>query len=236
MRAPRAALSKAWARAKALRVVEANLPRQVELPAPAEKPLQYISPEDIDRALAAVRPTVRAIVTLTADTGARISEILNLRWRDVAHDFTSVNLHRVKTRTAGRVALTPRAQATLKRVHAERPPTPLEAPDWVFPSPYKKGHPYNRSYVYVQWKKAATKAGLRDTTLHGLRHAFAMHAINAQVPLPLLRDALGHTNLQTTNRYADYADASGAAQVVAAVAEARGQGRKKPRRRKKGSA
>jgi len=56
------------------------------------------------------------------------------------------------------------------------------------------------------WHEARTAAGLPDLRLHDLRHTFASHLVSSGVSLPIVGRLLGHTQPQTTQRYAHLAD------------------------------
>lgn len=70
--------------------------------------------------------------------------------------------------------------------------------DYVYCS--RQGERLDASAVRRRYKRAATAAGLRAVTLHGLRHA-AGSILARTLPLVAVRDILGHSELSTTNRY-----------------------------------
>jgi integrase len=49
------------------------------------------------------------------------------------------------------------------------------------------------------------RAGLKDARIHDLRHTFASAAVAARQGLPMIGKLLGHTQVQTTARYAHLA-------------------------------
>jgi site-specific recombinase XerD len=49
------------------------------------------------------------------------------------------------------------------------------------------------------------RAGLKDVRIHDLRHTFASTAVAAGQGLPMIGKLLGHTQVQTTARYAHLA-------------------------------
>jgi site-specific recombinase XerD len=59
--------------------------------------------------------------------------------------------------------------------------------------------------VFVKYIR---KSGLEDKayTLHCLRHTFATNLLNARMPIEVLRDLLGHSNLEQTQHYAKLVD------------------------------
>ncbi len=75
---------------------------------------------------------------------------------------------------------------------------------WVFP-----GHRTGQHLVNIQkpWRALRNAAGLADVRLHDLRHSFASVAVGMGSSLPLIGHLLGHTQAQTTARYAHVAPA-----------------------------
>ena len=57
----------------------------------------------------------------------------------------------------------------------------------------------------ASWLVVRKKAGLEDVRLHDLRHSFASRALALGESLPMIGKLLGHTQVQTTARYAHLA-------------------------------
>ena len=55
------------------------------------------------------------------------------------------------------------------------------------------------------WYRARARAGLDDVRLHDLRHSFASRALALGESLPMIGKLLGHSQIQTTARYAHLA-------------------------------
>jgi integrase len=58
-------------------------------------------------------------------------------------------------------------------------------------------------------RRACKAAGIEPVTFHQLRHTFATH-VAERMPLPAVKELLGHADITTTARYA-HADAATAA-------------------------
>jgi integrase len=69
------------------------------------------------------------------------------------------------------------------------------------------------------WQRLRARAGLKDARIHDLRHTFASAAVAAGQGLPMIGKLLGHTQVQTTARYAHLAadPVKAAAEQVSAV-------------------
>ena len=75
------------------------------------------------------------------------------------------------------------------------------------------------------WRRIRTRAGLDDVRIHDLRHTFASVAVSGGQSLPMIGKLLGHTQVQTTARYAHLAAdpiKQAAADVSANIAAALG--------------
>lgn len=74
--------------------------------------------------------------------------------------------------------------------------------DWLFPShlmPHQALHPSSIQKVYG---RAKAQAGVqRQGGIHGLRHAYATHLLEAGLPVHQLQHLLGHSDIHTTLRY-----------------------------------
>jgi len=69
---------------------------------------------------------------------------------------------------------------------------------WVFPN--REGQ--HDTHLLSKLKKVCRKAGIRQTTVHALRHSFGAHLRMAGVSLADIADLLGHKDLATTQIYA----------------------------------
>ena len=99
---------------------------------------------------------------------------------------------------------------------------------WLMKRDYWKKHlfhgPRNKALSYEAarsvFKKYVDKAGLshKGITLHCLRHTYATGLLNAGMHIEVLRDLLGHHNLEQTRRYANLTDKTRKAQYFKTMA------------------
>ena len=136
-----------------------------------------------------------AALRLLMLTGCRCSEVLTLRWEDVALERNEVRLRDSKTGPRV-VPLSPAAARVLAGV-----PRPAGNP-WVIAG----REPGTRlTHLAYYWYRVRERAGLDDVRLHDLRHSFASRALALGEPLPMIGKLLGHSKIQTTARYAHLA-------------------------------
>src|SRR5262249_11742996 len=138
-----------------------------------------------------------AALRLLLYTGARVSEILTLRWEDVDLERGILTLRDSKT-GAKRVMLNTAAKAVLKA---------LPRVDGY--ADVMGGGRDGAALVNLKdpWYTVRAAAKLPDVRMHDLRHSFASFAVDAGLSLPVIGGLLGHTQAATTKRYAHLRDA-----------------------------
>jgi integrase len=129
-------------------------------------------------------------------TGCRKSEALSAKWSDFDFErgvWTKPSHHTKQNRTE-HVPLNTQALALLERMSHNC--------EHVFPG-RNGGHLQDLKHPWAQICDAAELKGVR---IHDLRHSFASHLVSSGVSLPIVGKLLGHTQPQTTARYAHLAD------------------------------
>ncbi len=128
-------------------------------------------------------------------TGCRLSEIQKLRWEHV--DLKAGELRLPDSKTGGRsVPLAPAAVRLLASL-----PRDDDNP-WVIVGRKPGSHLTDLQHP---WRRIRARAGLDDVRIHDLRHSFASRALALGEGLPMIGKLLGHTQVQTTARYAHLA-------------------------------
>ena len=139
-----------------------------------------------------------AAIRLLLLTGCRKGEILNLRWDQVELEAGELRLPETKTgpRT---ISLSPEAAAVLSGI-PRRPDNPFVIPGKI------KGKSMRN--LNDPWEIICERAGLEDMRLHDCRHSYASRALALGESLPMIGRLLGHTQVETTARYAHLAEDS----------------------------
>lgn len=139
-------------------------------------------------------PFVVAAFRLLILTGCRLGEIQTLKWAYITPD--GMELPDSKT-------------------GARRIPLPQPARDILAHLPRTPGNPYviegklpdsHITDLQHPWRRIRERAGLPNVRIHDLRHTYASNAVSAGMPIQMVGRLLGHTQIQTTMRYAHLAD------------------------------
>ena len=137
-------------------------------------------------------PSSVALVRVLLLTGARLGEVLGLRWDTIDWQAGSVRLADSKTGPKT-LYISDAAKAVLAGMPRQ------DGNPWCLP-----GRVHGRPLVNPQkpWRRIRTAAGLHDVRLHDLRHTYAAMAASGGLSLPMIGALLGHSEPQTTQRYA----------------------------------
>lgn len=212
----RAFLSVAFKRAVEAGFARANPTEGIVAFREQQRPVPYLSPDDIDRILARAPVALRAFLTLSADAGCRRSELLALAWSDVELREAAIVVRRSKNSSARRIPLTPRALAVLVALRAEKAPAPLTGSAIVFPGVCP-------TTVSKGWAAAAKAAGFPGLRLHDARHGFGSGLARAGVAPGVIGTLLGDTTPSVVFRYSRHAPRDANVEAIALLAKARGQ-------------
>lgn len=134
-----------------------------------------------------VVPAIRLLLF----TGARLNEILTLKWEHV--DVEAGCLHLSDSKTGAKdIHLSPGARQLLARL-----PRDATNPHVI------SGRLAGSHLVGLEkpWRRIRTRASLSGVRLHDLRHTYASVAAATGSSIPIIGALLGHTQPQTTARY-----------------------------------
>ncbi len=132
-------------------------------------------------------------------TGCRLREIQTLKWDYLKAD--GIYLPDSKT-GAKKVYIGKDARDLLNRIKRE------DKNPFVIPGTIENQHITD---LQKPWRRIRKKAGLEDVRIHDLRHSFASFGLASGLSLAEIGKLLGHSQVQTTARYAHLAETIAAA-------------------------
>ena len=131
-------------------------------------------------------------------TGARLSELINLKLQDL--DFERKTIH-IKSAKGDRQRVVFLHDKLIEALNFYG----IRNEGYLFESNMKKK--YSEESIQLIVKNAARKAGIiKIVTPHTLRHSFATHLLEAGADIRHIQKLLGHSSLQTTQIYTHVAN------------------------------
>lgn len=138
----------------------------------------------------------RAVLMTAYAAGLRLLELCQLKLTHIDSDRMTIRVECGKGAKDRYTLLSPRLLAELRRYWLAYRPK-----EWLFTS--KDGqHPISDHTVQRIFYAAKDRAGIaKDCGIHGLRHAFATHLLEAGVDIHTIQRLMGHGHISTTVRY-----------------------------------
>ena len=166
---------------------------------------RFLTPEEIGRlakALDAAKDQRAAgIIRLCMLTGARSGEVRQARFEQFNLDLGSWSkpASTTKQRKIHRIPISGEVAAIVRQRQLVVP----KGNPWLFPgdTPGQPVKEIRRFWIGIQ-----TEAKLPDVRIHDLRHTFASLLVSGGASLEMIGKLLGHSQMQTTQRYAHLMD------------------------------
>ncbi|MCU4161632.1 tyrosine-type recombinase/integrase [Acidiphilium sp. AL] len=162
-----------------------------------EKRERYLTAEELARLgkvlreSNAEREAVNCIQLLLL-TGCRLSEIQKLKWAYV--DLNAGVLRLPDSKSGAKLVSIGQAAADAFKAVPQ-----IEGNPYVITGQVEGQH---LTDMQRPWRRLRKRAGLDDVRIHDLRHSFASDALQLGEDLTMIGRLLGHTQVQTTARYA----------------------------------
>lgn len=169
---------------------------------------RWLDDDELARLFAAMRnhPNQRAAnaIRLMVLTGARRSEVLTATWDQFTLEPAERAIwikpaHTTKQKRTERLPLGANTVALLVSMQQKV----SSGSKYLFPGD-APGKPL--SDIKRFWRSILRDASISDARIHDLRHTYASHLVSSGMSLVLVGKLLGHTQPQTTMRYAHLAD------------------------------
>lgn len=159
-----------------------------------EARVRWLSKDEYARLMENASPEVQDLVRLLVYTGMRAQEAYGLEWTrvDRARKLITLEAHHTKTEKRRTIPIHPNAQLSLDSCYIRNPDHPL-----VF------GGVKDRKKGILA---ALRRAGIKDFhPHHDLRHTFASWLVIEGASLYEVKDLLGHSSIEETQKYAHLA-------------------------------
>ncbi|MBO6893971.1 MAG: site-specific integrase [Roseibium sp.] len=152
-------------------------------------------PADEEKRRSPVNPMALAAIRLLLFTGARLSEILELKWEDVDQENGMIALPARKGDGRRAHPVSTGALAILSDLPR------LRNSPYVLPRTGDPKRHISKEVLEKAWQRVRTHAGLKDVRLHDLRHTVGTFASQAGSNAFMISHLLRHSNVAITNRY-----------------------------------
>jgi integrase/recombinase XerC len=142
--------------------------------------------------------TERMILSLFYNTGMRVSELINLKEKQVDYAYSQLKV----LGKGNKERIIPLSKELLNEIqnYIAQKPVRLKGIIEVFVN--EKGRPLYPKYVYNTVKKyLSIVTTLEKKSPHILRHTFATHLMNNGADLNAVKELLGHSSLAATQIY-----------------------------------
>jgi integrase len=175
---------------------------------------RFLQPDEFHRFFEALEQepntTARDFILLALWTGARRSNVAEMRWEDVSFDLA---LWRIPQTKSGEPVVVPLVEPALEILRARR--RFANGSPWVFPSNGKTGHLVEPKSA---WKRVLERSGLHDLRLHDLRRTLGSWQALSGASLQTIAKTLGHKSTAVTHVYSRLTVAAVRASVETATA------------------
>lgn len=155
-----------------------------------------LSRNEIKKIITAVKnPKHRLLLALAYGAGLRVSEVINLKVKDINIGELTILLKNAKGKK-DRITIFPeKMRRDMRNLIAGK-----DKNDFIFIS--ERGGKLTTRTAQKVFQKTLKKAGIKkDATFHSLRHSFATHLLENGVDVRYVQELLGHQNIRTTQRY-----------------------------------
>ena len=174
-----------------------------------QKETKYLDEKQMEELLAiTTNQRTKSAIAILNNTGVRFSELIQITCTDIERGFAIIVGKGNKART---VFFTHQTIAICRNFINGKRRHIVEKynldTDLLFLSDY--GNVMKASNFINSLKYYAERMGIywsNEMSPHKLRHSCITKALNDGVPIQVVRDMVGHTNMQTTNRYSHSKD------------------------------
>lgn len=167
---------------------------------------RFLTKDEINRLAAALDADedqrAAGIIRICMLTGARVGEVRQARFEQFNLDL-GIWAKPAATTKQRKIHRVPISDDVATLVRQRKLMVPHGNP-WLFPGDVP-GQPVKEIRRF--WRRVLAAANIDDARIHDLRHTFASLLVSGGASLEMIGKLLGHTQMQTTQRYAHLLDA-----------------------------
>lgn len=201
-------------RAYRLRLIRENVVEYAELPKPKKYKNHIYDRNAMVKLLDSCKGTdLELPITLASALGLRISEILGLTWDNIDFNNNTITIDKITIRHDGKVILkSPKTESSTRTIS-----TPIQVINML--KEHKKkyielklkgivknnllfndkhGEPIAQDVLSRQFSRFLDKNNLEHIRFHDLRHSHVTLLINSKIPIKVISERVGHSNINTT--------------------------------------
>jgi integrase/recombinase XerD len=157
---------------------------------------KYLTQDELKRVFAAIdSPRDKALFGVIYHYGLRVGEALMLTVEDVNFKNHRITVRRLKNGLGGEKPLWRHTAKLIRSYVRER----RDVGPYLFTG--RKG-PLQKRQVQKLFNDYSQTAGIKERSVHALRHSMAVHLLEAGRGIEYVADHLGHKNIQNTRIYA----------------------------------
>lgn len=138
----------------------------------------------------------KTMLYLAYSAGLRVSEVVNLRVKDIHSARMVINIKGAKGKKDRTVSLSQGILELLRKYYLSYKPK-----YWLFEGQYREEQYSTRSLQQVFHRAKNEAKIIQDVTFHSLRHSYATHLHERGTDIKLIQELLGHNDIKTTLRY-----------------------------------
>ena len=208
-------LNLALKRAYRLKLIKENVVQFVEVPKNKKYKNEIYNAEDMKKLLEKSRETSLELpIILASGLGLRISEILGLTWNNIDFNDFTITIDKITVRDKGKVILKePKTESSIRTISApkeiilmlkqlkkDRLAAKLRGEkshrELIF---YDKNlNPVAQDVLSKKFRYFLQENNLKHIRFHDLRHSHVTMLIDAKVPIKVISERVGHSNVNTT--------------------------------------
>lgn len=141
-------------------------------------------------------PKHKLLLILVYNSGLKINEVINLEVSDLDTVNHTILLKHKNPKKNRLLRLSPNIISFVTKYLDKYKPSSI-----LFPGAGGEGY-YSARNIQLFFQKVINDSGIdKQATLNTLRHSFAVHSLENGLDIHILKDILGHSNIQTTTAY-----------------------------------